>query len=156
MMGNNVNIAARLEGVNKVYASWILVSESTWDEANSGQHEGELVARRLDQVRVMGINKPVQLYNIMGFTAEMTEDEKKSVEVFHQGLDLYLQRQFTQAIERFQEAGRLNPEDKAPESPLDVKEIQPVHSEGDQPWDFFGRNDAKAETPVLWPPHAKC
>ena len=40
-------------------------------------------------------------------------------------------------------------------SPLDCKEIQPVHSEGDQPWDFFGRNDAKAETPVLWPPHLK-
>ena len=41
------------------------------------------------------------------------------------------------------------------ESPLDCKEIQPVHSEGDQPWDFFGRNDAKAETPVLWPLHVK-
>ena len=41
------------------------------------------------------------------------------------------------------------------ESPLDCKEIQPVHSEGDQPWDLFARNDAKAETPVLWPPHAK-
>ena len=40
-------------------------------------------------------------------------------------------------------------------SPLDCKEIQPVHSEGDQPWDFFGRNDAEAETPVHWPPHAK-
>ena len=40
-------------------------------------------------------------------------------------------------------------------SPLDCKEIQPVHSEGDQPWDFFGRTDAKAEAPVLWPPHAK-
>ena len=39
--------------------------------------------------------------------------------------------------------------EKTPESPLDCKEIQPVHSEGDQPWDFFGRNDAKAETPVL-------
>ena len=38
---------------------------------------------------------------------------------------------------------------------LDCKEIQPVHSEGDQPWDLFGRNDSKAETPVLWPPHAK-
>ena len=38
---------------------------------------------------------------------------------------------------------------------MDCKEIQPVHSEGDQPWDFFGRNDAKAETPVLWPPHVK-
>ena len=35
-------------------------------------------------------------------------------------------------------------------SPLDCKEIQPVHSKGDQPWVFFGRNDAKAETPVLW------
>ena len=40
------------------------------------------------------------------------------------------------------------------ESPLDCKEIQPVHSEGDQPWDFFRGNDAEAETPVLWPPHA--
>ena len=35
------------------------------------------------------------------------------------------------------------------------KKIQPVHSKGDQPWVFFGKNDAKAETPVLWPPHAK-
>ena len=41
------------------------------------------------------------------------------------------------------------------ESPLDCKEIQPVHSKGDQSWLFFGRNDSEAETPVLWPPHAK-
>ena len=41
------------------------------------------------------------------------------------------------------------------ESPLDCKEIHSVHSEGDQPWDFFGRNDAEAETPVLWPPQVK-
>ena len=40
------------------------------------------------------------------------------------------------------------------ESHLDCKKVQPVHSE-DQPWDFFGRTDAEAETPVLWPPHAK-
>ena len=45
--------------------------------------------------------------------------------------------------------------EKTLENPLDCKEIQPVHSEGDQPWEFFGRNDAKAETSVLWPPHAK-
>ena len=45
--------------------------------------------------------------------------------------------------------------EKTLESPLDCKEIQPVHSEGDQPWDLFGRNDAKAETSVLWPPNAK-
>ena len=41
------------------------------------------------------------------------------------------------------------------ESPLDCKEIQPVHSEGDESWDFFGRDDAKAETPILCPPDAK-
>ena len=45
--------------------------------------------------------------------------------------------------------------EKTLERPLDCKEIQPVYSEGDQPWDFFGRNDAKAETPVLWPPRVK-
>ena len=44
--------------------------------------------------------------------------------------------------------------EKTLESPLDCKEIQPVHSQGDQCWDFFGRNDTKAEAPVLWPPHA--
>ena len=37
----------------------------------------------------------------------------------------------------------------------DYNEIQPVHSKGDQPWVFFGKIDAKAETPILWPPHAK-
>ena len=45
--------------------------------------------------------------------------------------------------------------EKTLESPLDCKAIQPVHSEGDQAWDFFGRNDAEAETPVLWPRHVK-
>ena len=45
--------------------------------------------------------------------------------------------------------------EKTLESPLDCKEIQTVHSEGDQPWDFLGRNDAKSEAPVIWPPHVK-
>ena len=41
------------------------------------------------------------------------------------------------------------------ESPLDCKEIQPVHPKGDQSWVFIGRTDAEAETPILWPPHVK-
>ena len=45
--------------------------------------------------------------------------------------------------------------EKTLESPLNFEEIQPVHSEGDQPWDFFGKNDAKTKSPVLWPPHGK-
>ena len=45
--------------------------------------------------------------------------------------------------------------EKTLESPLDCKEIQPVHPKGDMSWVFFGRTDVKAETPILWPPHAK-
>ena len=45
--------------------------------------------------------------------------------------------------------------EKTLQSPLDCKEIQPVHSRGDQSWVFIGRTDAKAETPILWPPHVK-
>ena len=45
--------------------------------------------------------------------------------------------------------------EKTLESPLDCKEIQPVHPKGDQSWVLIGRTDAKAETPILWPPHAK-
>ena len=45
--------------------------------------------------------------------------------------------------------------EKTPDSPLACKEIQPVRSKGDQSWVFIGRTDAEAETPVLWPPHAK-
>jgi len=45
--------------------------------------------------------------------------------------------------------------EKTFESPLDYKEIQPVHPKGDQSWVFIGRTDAEAETPILWPPHAK-
>ena len=45
--------------------------------------------------------------------------------------------------------------EKILEGPLDCKEVHPVHFKGDWSWVFFGRNDAKAETPVLWPPHAK-
>ena len=44
--------------------------------------------------------------------------------------------------------------EKTLESPLDCKEIQPVHSKGEQFWVFIGRTDAEAETPILWPPHA--
>ena len=45
--------------------------------------------------------------------------------------------------------------EKTLESPLDCKEIQPVHPKGDQSWVFIGRTDAEAETPILWPPHGK-
>ena len=49
----------------------------------------------------------------------------------------------------------INKQEKTLESPLDYKEIQPVHPKRDQSWVFIGRTDAEAETPVLWPPHGR-
>ena len=112
MMGNAVNLAARLEGVNKVYHTWILVSESTWDAANSGENSGKMIARRLDKVRVIGINTPVQLYNIVGFTEELPKEEIDSVEIFHKGLDLYLAKDFANAKKFFDEADTMFPQDE--------------------------------------------
>ena len=114
MMGNNVNLAARLEGVNKFYKSWILVSEATWNEANSGEHEGILLARRLDKVRVVGINTPVQLYNIIGVKDELPKETLESIEVFHQALDLYLKKDFINAGKLFLTAQKLYTEDETP------------------------------------------
>ena len=57
--------------------------------------------------------------------------------------------------DQVQSLGWEDPLEKALEGPLDCKEIQPVHSKGDPSWVFFGRTDAKAETPILWPPHVK-
>ena len=114
IMGNDVNLASRLEGVNKVYGSWVLASEMTWNEADTGAHKGTLVARRFDKVRVIGINKPVQLYNIVGFRSEMSKDELEAIDIFHAGLDRYLVKDFTGAKKLFEQAHALQPEDGAP------------------------------------------
>ena len=114
IMGNDVNLASRLEGVNKVYHSWILASEQTWTEADGGAHKGEILARRFDKVRVIGINKPVQLYNILGFKKELPEDQKQSVDIFHEGLDLYLNKEFQKAGKKFVEANKCFPSDESP------------------------------------------
>ncbi len=104
MMGDDVNLAARLEGVNKSYNSWILVSETTWEAANSGSHAGELLARRLDKVRVVGRTTPVQLYNIVGIKGELSKEQIECVDIFHKGLDLYLEKKFSEAKKVFKEA----------------------------------------------------
>ena len=114
MMGNNVNLAARLEGVNKVYKSWILISEATWNEANAGNHKDILLARRLDKVRVVGISTPVQLYNILGVKAELPKEALESVKLFQDGMELYYQKDFVNAAKLFVAAQKLYPEDETP------------------------------------------
>ena len=111
MMGDNVNLAARLEGVNKVYHSWILASETTWHMVDSGAHSGELVARPFDRVRVVGKEQPVQLYNILGFKSELPAVELEMVDVFKGAIDAYLKRDFKKAEQIFLEANKVMPDE---------------------------------------------
>jgi adenylate cyclase len=113
IIGNDVTVARCLESVNKMYKSWILVSEETWNEANSGQHTGELVSRRFDKIRVAGINKPVQIYNILGFKSEMTSDQLAEIDIFQEAFKRYLLGDFKSAGSIFADANRMNPGDNA-------------------------------------------
>ena len=96
IMGNDVNLASRLEGTNKIYGTWIIASESTVKEAGPG-----FAVRRLDKVRVMGISTPVQLYEVIGYASEISAEKKNLVDIFHNGLDLYFSGKFREAGETF-------------------------------------------------------
>lgn len=106
IMGNDVNLAARLEGVNKMYGSWILVSQSTWEDTN-----GEFLGRRLDRVRVVGINTPVQLYNILSLKSEASERDLELIDFFEKGIDKYRDRDYAAALKIFEKCANLNPDD---------------------------------------------
>ncbi|MCR5252354.1 MAG: CHASE2 domain-containing protein [Treponema sp.] len=107
IMGNNVNLASRLEGTNKEYDSWIMASESTWNDANNGAHKGELVARQLDCVKVVNVEKPVQIYSIIGLRNELASAELEAAEIFNHAMEFYLK-------------GRETPEE--PKNPDDFNE----------------------------------
>ena len=107
MIGDTVNLASRLEGVNKAYGSWIMCSDDTWNMADSGVHKGAIAAKRLDQVRVVGRSTPVQLYSIVGFTNELTREQSEEIDIFHAALDKYLNRDFVNAGKLFMQANSM-------------------------------------------------
>jgi len=121
IMGNNVNLASRLEGTNKAYGSWIMCSESTWNAANQGENAGKIVARKLDCVRVINVKKPVGIYSIIGLRSELSEKRIKATELFNEGMKWYLK-----GIETPNEAK--NPEDlkKAYEFYKQADELYPM------------------------------
>lgn len=100
IMGNNVNLASRLEGTNKIYGSWIIASESTWRKANSGEKKDLLVARKFDCVRVVNVNKPVGIYNILGLKKELSANQIEAADFFNRGMELYLQGSNTPRIKK--------------------------------------------------------
>ena len=107
IMGDAVNLAARLEGVNKQYGTWILASEETINRTGS-----ELLSRKLDRVRVVGKQEPVRLYNVLDIASEAPAELVKRVELFHQALELFEKREWKKAAKGFNEVALL--EEKGP------------------------------------------
>lgn len=107
MIGDTVNLASRLEGVNKAYGTWIMCSGETWNMANTGENEGKIAVRALDKVRVVGRSTPVQLYNVIGYTSELTEEQKQELDLFNQAIELYMKKQFGKAELLFTKAGQV-------------------------------------------------
>ena len=108
IMGNAVNLAARLEGVNKQYhTGGILISEYTKDRIGD-----EFLLRPLDRVRVVGIHTPLRLYELLTLKEKVTESELKAVDVWEKAIALYEQKSFNDALSMFNSLIDNNPKDK--------------------------------------------
>jgi len=106
IMGSAVNLAARLEGVNKQYGTWILASEDTVRETGE-----TLLHRKLDRVRVVGINEPVRLCELIDLADIASRQDKKLVSVFHEALDNFEKHNWKQALDGFTEAASIKTDD---------------------------------------------
>ncbi len=106
MMGNSVNLAARLEGVNKMYQNEILMSEMTYNACKDS-----IEGRELDLIRVIGINEPVRIYEILGRIGELDSNRKNAFEIYAEGLELYRQQNWNKAEKSFQGVLELIPDD---------------------------------------------
>jgi adenylate cyclase len=107
MMGDTVNTAARLEGVNKVYGTYTMISESTYTAAG-----GWIRARELDAINVVGKKEPVKIYELIGYPSDVDEHMQKAAEIYSRGLSAYRSRQWDKAAAYFSKAMRLRPEDR--------------------------------------------
>ncbi|MBN2351701.1 MAG: adenylate/guanylate cyclase domain-containing protein [Spirochaetales bacterium] len=106
VMGHHVNLASRLEGVNKQYGTWILMSEATQKAAG-----GSFLARRLDRVRVVGIKQPVRLYELIDEKEKVRPELFETIGMFHAALELFEEREWDKARAAFKEILKLKPDD---------------------------------------------
>ncbi len=104
VIGDSVNLASRLEGANKQYKSNIMISEFTYTQVKS-----KVIVRELDLIQVKGKTEPIKVYELLG-TAEMqlTDNQKQSLELYHEGLNLYRSRKWEEAIAYLQQAYTLD------------------------------------------------
>ncbi len=105
VIGDSVNLASRLEGANKQYGSRIMISDFTYQHV-----KGQVTVRELDLIQVKGKTEPVKVWELLGTSdMSMNENQKQSLEIYHEGLRLYRERSWQEAIAYFQQAKQLDP-----------------------------------------------
>ena len=113
-----------MEGTNKVYGSWIMCSQSTYELLQKSSRAEEIVTRSFDAVRVINVEKPVRIYNILGFRTKMPDARLKAAAIFNKGMDYYMkgssapgyqkpQSELEEAKKFFDMAAELYPEDES-------------------------------------------
>ena len=107
MMGNTVNVASRLEGVNKIYGTYTMIGETTYEAVGSS-----VFARELDLVNVVGKHEPVRIYELIGYPEDVNEHLRVTIDHYHKGLSAYRSLLWDDAIESFSAALALTPDDK--------------------------------------------
>lgn len=105
-IGDEVNLASRLEGANKAYGTALMCSESTFQDAKDF-----IEARELDMLAVVGKQKPVRVYEVLGKKGELDEKKKELLMIYTQGLELYRQRKFAEAMQAFKQCLKIDEKD---------------------------------------------
>jgi adenylate cyclase len=106
MMGDTVNTAARLEGVNKRYGIYTLISETTQEAAGN-----EITVREVDTIKVVGRKKPVTVFELMGYNEHIDKSIQEAIAKYQQGLQAYRDQNWNQAIKLFQAVQAIFPDD---------------------------------------------
>ena len=106
MMGDTVNLASRLEGLQKYYGTSIAVNDSIYAQVKS-----EIEARKLDDVRVLGKTESVSVYEVLGVRGTLRDDDRVALALYQEGLNAYSEYRFSTARHMFEEALRLKPKD---------------------------------------------
>lgn len=105
-MGDTINLASRLEGANKFYKTYTMISSNTYEMVKN-----EVEARELDMIRVVGKNEPITVYELLDFKGQLKEEKKQIIDYYHEGLSLFRKKQWKKAQTQFKNALKLDPGD---------------------------------------------
>ena len=106
MMGDSVNLASRLEGVNKQYQTETVISEFTYEKVKAA-----IETRKLDIIRVMGKNEPIKIYEVLGKKGELSSQMRAILSLFNQGLQFYSNRDWKEGVACFEKVLQIDEHD---------------------------------------------